>query len=868
MPGADGAAGVHNEFQGVAHESVIQVGGDATIHLRGERATALRGLPARSPVFVGRETELAEITSFLAPEKADRSHRAVITGMPGVGKTELALQAAHDALECPGWFAGGLYADLAGHDPVRCREPGQILHGWLQALGIPEEELPHSEQERAGLYRSCLHDLARKGERVLIVVDNAATPDQMWPLLPSDGSAVALVTSRRGLDIGGQVYRIEPLSTDSGQALLAGELERMGAQSEVRIAAEPVSATRIAQLCGGAPLALRIVAGLLADAAEMSLQVIADDLARNRMDGLERDEVSVRTAFDLSYRLLRGPQARMFQLLAHAPGPDMSTGSAAVLVEDGEATTRRLLLALARGGMIDSAGQDRWRMHDLLREYASELGEPAAVADAVARLLDHLTATADAADDHLRALPSEAVPDSFTDHGAAWRWLNAEEEVLLSAVPLAVGSGHSRAAINLPLILAKYLRLRVRHQELLHVVEQGRRVAEEVGTWSDVAMLWSTAGETLNQLARYREAVEAFHHMEAAARLCGREELVAGAEDGSGVALRNLGDHSEAVASHTRAVAEYERLGHWHNAAKALVNKGNTLLGGGNAAEAGVPYLAAMELYTQLEDRHGFAKASLNMGNVYAKLGDHQGAEVAFGIACEYFPDFQDEWGYAMALEGRAVALDRLERHEESAVAFDKAIQLLQELGDKHTEARTWRNRAQMHWLRRDLDPMAEALEKAINGFSATNDLVSEGECWSTHADRLRHAGREEEALDPQRTAADLYTAARDCERAVGAWNRLAQYCQELTDTSGAADALNEARLMLAAEGRRREAVETWRDIAELYIAAGMYGEAMLPLENAIVEFRELGDEDTAIELLGPLDACRSRWLEDRDDGN
>ncbi|MGP4095127.1 hypothetical protein [Nonomuraea sp. KM90] len=191
---------MHNQISGGIFFSAVIQGRDITVQLPPQVTPALFGLPAGSPAFTGRADSLRDLLTALEPSPSIGGASAVVVtavgGMGGVGKTELAIQAARAAL-ARDWFPGGvLFVDLFGYDPGRRLDSGHALDGLLRALGIPGEHIPFETQDRARLYASVLSAYARAERPILVVVDNAADPEQVRPLLPGDSGCRAIVTSR------------------------------------------------------------------------------------------------------------------------------------------------------------------------------------------------------------------------------------------------------------------------------------------------------------------------------------------------------------------------------------------------------------------------------------------------------------------------------------------------------------------------------------------------------------------------------------------------------------------------------------------------------------------------------------------------
>jgi DNA-binding SARP family transcriptional activator len=321
-----------------------------------------RQLPGGASAFTGRRDELGRLDEFLTGER-DSVPVAVISGSPGVGKTALALRWAH---RVQGRFPGGtLFADLRGYAPEGApRTAGEVLDGFLRALGV--RDIPAGEDERAAAFRTALD-----GKSVLIVLDNAASPAQVRPLLPGSPGCLVLVTSRSqlsGLAIreGAASVPLGPLAESEAVALLRRLLPGP------RVDAEPGAAAGLARLCDGLPLALRIAAERAAIRPGLRLAELASQLSaeRDRLDLLasaDDEPVAVRSAFSCSYSAVCGPGARMFRLLGLHPGADVSEGAAAALAGLPMTHARRLLDGLTGVHLVEEGPPGRFRLHDLLR---------------------------------------------------------------------------------------------------------------------------------------------------------------------------------------------------------------------------------------------------------------------------------------------------------------------------------------------------------------------------------------------------------------------------------------------------------------------------------------------------------------------
>jgi DNA-binding SARP family transcriptional activator len=386
-------------------------------------------LPTDLATFTGRRNEITNLDAALRdPEHKGRAAVVVtIDGMPGVGKSTLALHWAH---RVAGRFPDGqLFLDLHGFEPEgKPTSPRDALGNLLTGLGVVPAQMPGDLDARAGLYRSLLAE-----RRVLIVLDNAHTTDQVIPLLPSGPGSVAVVTSRHRLT-GLALRGAHPLTVglpsfqDARESLRA----RVG---DRRADAEPDAVDDIIAHCARLPLALAVVGARAHSNPTFSLAAIADDLhtARGRLDGLDDDlSGSVRHVFSWSYRQFSEPAARMLRLLSLHHGGEISTAAAASLAAVPPRLARELADELCRGRLLLERQPGRYVMHDLMRAYAREQADeyesPDALESARARLLAHYALTAQRAQQWLdrRAAeePEISVDQAITaepigDHRAA-----------------------------------------------------------------------------------------------------------------------------------------------------------------------------------------------------------------------------------------------------------------------------------------------------------------------------------------------------------------------------------------------------------------------------------------------------------------
>lgn len=545
-----------------------------------DRPTSAAPVPAQLPpdvaAFTGRREALARLDGLLAAaHRADAIVIAAIEGPPGVGKTALAVHWAHRNRRC--FPDGQLYADLQGFAHGPPVPPIEVLARFLAALGVPRDQVPTDPDEAVAAYRSRLAD-----RRVLVVLDNAANPSQVRPLVPGGSGSLVMATSRHRLTglvarDGAHRIRLQALPDEESSALL----ERLLGAGRVR--AERVAVKELAALCGHLPLALRVAAANLSDRPQHR---VADYVSALRGAGrlgalaVSGDAASaVPAAFDLSYARLPAPARRMFRRLGLVPGPEVDIEAAAAVAGVAPPVAAELLDGLVRAHLVEERSTGRYACHELLRHYArdrAQAEESSAERKAVLdRLQTYYLAVADAAVQKLHPvlvrLPvsSDIAARQFASAADAQDWLDVERANLIATIKDAARRGPASVGWRLADVLRGYLALSPYLDDWRVAAQAGLAAATADGGPLALAAAQLNLAHLHLRDGDYHAAIE---HATEALAACDS----AGWAEGEGALLNllgnahwSLGELGAARDYHGRAYGRFERLG-WKSALTAL----------------------------------------------------------------------------------------------------------------------------------------------------------------------------------------------------------------------------------------------------------------------------------------------------------
>ncbi|KUF16657.1 AfsR/SARP family transcriptional regulator [Streptomyces silvensis] len=659
----------------------------------------------------------------------------VVHGMPGVGKTALALHAAHRLTSV--CHDGQFYVDLRGYGALPPYDPAEALAVLLHAAGVASvaEDLPRSLDDRVTLWREWT---ARR--HVLVVLDNARDADQVRPLLPGTASCRAIVTSRNRLTglTGATPLCLEALSTAEATALFT----RVAGAG--RLASDTAALARAVAACGRHPLALQLLASQFRHRDSWSLEHLTNRLVQAADPLDEFDDDAVASAFTLSYTELPPDSARLLRRLALHPGPDITLSAATALAADEGADapptapaalavrTRRTLDRLIERNLVEEPVADRYRLHDLTRAFGLRMclrDEPRTVRRAALERLVHcyLTgayrAAVRAGPPHRVLLPGPApacpyAPD-FRDADEATAWLSVERGNLL-ALARAAATGPGAHAVLFPHVLAASLRLwgawdlaadlfesavaaargrdnppelaraLVEHANVLTQKESGKalhRATEALLLFQELnddrghadALLQSgrahfAAGQSSVCLRVLRAAQSLYRHVRDP---YGQAEVA----NMAGVALHAAGRHQEALEQFRTMLRIHEGTGYLYGQLRALNNVGEVHRLDGRHEEARAHYERSLRLAHTVGGRQELANLLTNLGNVCRETGQVEQALAYFRRALTSYRAAGDARGEADTLISLGSTCAAGRQPDEALLAFTEAARIARGIG-------------------------------------------------------------------------------------------------------------------------------------------------------------------------------------------
>ncbi len=637
----------------------------STSDVRGTQP-APRQLPALPGGFAGRDDAMTALDTVLAQSREEPARNwatvAIIDGMAGVGKTALAVSWAHRAARH--FPHGQLYVDLRGFDPVaQPLTPHDVIVGFLHGLGVPTAAIPSDERTAEALYRTLTAD-----RDLLVVLDNAHDTHQVRPLLPTGPRCLTLITSRDALTglvatHTARTVALHPLTPDEAGELMAVHL----GPDRVRLDATLVSG--LIDICGGLPLALRILAARATAGARVPLSRLLDELRDSahplRVLRAGDSATDITAVFSCSYTALTAPAAKLFRLLGLHPGPSMSYEAIASLAGTDGANVASALDELLAAHMTTEVAPNRYALHDLLREYALDLAEsntptPTSTGDTAARkrLYDHYLHTAASSAlilyptrDPITLPPADpacAITPHVDEH-AARDWFRTEHHVLMAIVRDAHRHDHDRHVWQLAWAMVDHL--------------------DRHGYWNDYFTTQTLALASVTRLG----------DLDGQARI----------HRGLGRVNLRLGHHDQAATHLTAALQLHQRTGDQRGQAHTRLNLAWLCETTDHLPDALAHAQAALVLLSDAGDSTGEANALNTVGWYLTLTGEHTDALHYCQRALALHRDLGDVQGEADTLDSLGEIHYNLDEPNKATRYYARALHRYRKVGNRYDEAST-----------------------------------------------------------------------------------------------------------------------------------------------------------------------------------
>jgi tetratricopeptide (TPR) repeat protein len=644
-------------------------------------------LPPEPAEFVGRSEEIGLLTR----ERGEAPPVSVIEGMPGVGKTALAV---HAARVVSGQYPDGvLYLNFHSHDPGRpSLDAAEALRRLLQMFTGPATQIPESLGDRAALWRA---QLSRR--RAVVILDDTSRLDQIGPLLPADdGRSLVLITSRHPIPglTAARVLTLDLLPVDDAITLFRRTAGGTRAQDDQEVAAA-------VELCGRLPLAIQVTAGRLARDYPYRLGDLVAELSHPpALAGEAGAGLEWVPAFDLSYRALDPGYQQFFRRLGLSPCAQISPHAAAALGDTTLAEAEEAIAALLDHRLLARAPDGQFRFHDLVRGYAARCAaqddSPSVHRQALGRLFDYYLATADEAD-RVRypfrrrmavsvTRPPGATPAVATQ-GEAAAWLEAEWRNVLQAAQYASRHEWKHKCADLIHALAGFLRIRAYWDEAIAAQTLALQASRDIADPGRIAQAALELCEVSQETGRHEETLPLAEDAAAIYRSQGDRRGQAHALDQIGMAHARVTRYREALAHFHEARIMYCGAGDQHGVADTLAHAGIACWHLGRYRDAMDHLGEALCLYREAGDRRGEAKTLNNLGRMHLLSGYHRDALEAYQSSLKIFTEIGGAQNEAILYHNIGGVYDYKGSYEEALAAYQRALAIYREIGDLPNQA-------------------------------------------------------------------------------------------------------------------------------------------------------------------------------------
>jgi tetratricopeptide (TPR) repeat protein/transcriptional regulator with XRE-family HTH domain len=777
------------------------VAGAAGAESTGGARGAAAQLPADTRMFTGRDEELDGLVALLKERTVVIS---AIDGMAGIGKTALAVHAAHRMRE--DFPDGQLFLDLHGHTTgIAPLESGAALDRLLRSLGVSPQLIPLDPHERSAFLRDRL-----AGTRTLIVLDNAASTAQVRPLLPGTPGCLVLVTSRRRLTGLDDAHTLALDTLPGGEA--TSLLHKVAGPG--RIPDGHPAADELIALCGHMPLAIRIAAARLRHHRALRVEDLVEQLRdeHGRLDRLRDEDRNLTVVFESSYLALPEAEQQLFRRLGQVPGPDFDGYAAANLLGTDLRTAEALLESLLDHNLLAQHASGRYRFHDLVRLYARTLRDDSPALD---RLLGYYQHTAQAADAYITrhtrsSRPLAAAPPAAPELSgttAALAWMRAERDNLLA------GAAHAAAERDAA---------RPRPEQAVAITAAVAGFLRQEGLWQQAAALHRTAAELAQRNGDRRAQADAVWEL-------GRVRYM-------------TGDTEEAVALIEQALADYTDLGDRQGAANASRELGRLRYLHGRPTEALVLLHRALSVYEELGDRRGEANTLFDLGRAQHDSGNYAVSVALQERAREIHLDSGDRLGQADALWELGRVHHSSGDFTTACDLLEQALTLYQGLGNRNGEANLLWSLGRARRMTGEITTAADLFRRALWAYRDSGHRLGQ-------ANTLWELGRMHCTAGDFAAAADLHGQALEMFQELGSFTGMAIALLELgrvrhgtRDYPAAVGYYRPALAMCREHGLRQIEATVLDGLGRVQQAAGELSAANDSFNSSLTMFREIGD--------------------------
>lgn len=799
-----------------------------------------RTLPRDITSFTGRTAELDQLAGA-----AGSGGIYAIHGMAGAGKTALAIRAAHDLAP---WFPDGqLFLELHAHTRgQQAASPPGALADLLTMIGVPVGQIPEGFDDRTRLWRDRLAD-----RHLILVLDDASSSDQVKSLLPSSAGSLALITCRQmlsGLD------DIRSISLDMLQRAEAIELllTLSGRQDVER---DDPALGWLAELCGYLPLAIGMAASRLRDHQSWTPADLAADLnaARDRQELLDAENLAIAAAFELSYQELPTDQRRLFRFLGRHPGVDIDVSSAAALSDSDLRSARLGLDGLYRKHLIDEPVRGRYRLHDLIREYASMLadtGSPDEQDAATDRLLDFYLYSARRADRHLArrvalgvpieiSVPPAAAPELRTQDEAL-AWMRIELPNLTAAIYYAAAHHRFAQVVAITAAMNGFMRSRVHWDQALALHKLAVSAAGQLGDQVALASALNDLGDLERAAGDYEAAAttlaRGITHCQRIADVAGE----AAATYGLAAIAYLTADYPAAKASLRKALKLYRHQNDRLGEARTLDVLGALQEATGDYAAAAASLTRALKLFQDID--HGIGEASClnHLGVLQLSMGDHSAAVVSQEKAIKLNRLAGDRLGEANALNNLAAAQLALADLVAASTSVERALELYGELGIEHGTANALNHRGVIQAAARQLDAAQDSQLRAYDLYQKHGDSIGQATALSDLGSAQQAAMRYADAMSSFARALDLFRSFGDPAEEAETLCKTGELLLAMADPGRAHDDFGKALAIAVEIGSLPVTARAFEGIGRCHIQLDQRPEAIAALTRAADTYEQI----------------------------